>query len=59
MNSRYLFDNGCEQNGEYIIKEEIKEAEVEGEEELLIKTPKWMASSINELQKTEIELDKL
>lgn len=54
---RFLFDNGSEQNGEYIIKEEIKEPEVEGEEALILKTPKWAASSIEKLQKVSVNLE--
>eukprot|EP00112_Aurelia_sp_Birch-Aquarium-sp1_P007371 Seg1802.2 transcript_id=Seg1802.2/GoldUCD/mRNA.D3Y31 product="Radial spoke head 1" protein_id=Seg1802.2/GoldUCD/D3Y31 len=54
---RFLFDNGCEQLGDYEIKEEIKEPEIEGEEALVIKTPKWIADSITNLKKVEVELE--
>ncbi|XP_065069910.1 radial spoke head 1 homolog isoform X1 [Rhopilema esculentum] len=53
---RFLFDNGSEQIGEYIVKEEIQEAEVEGEEAVVVKTPTWKASAITSLQKVEVDL---
>lgn len=56
---RFLFDNGSEQSGEYIIKEEVKEAEMEGEEALVIERPVWVASSIGELAKVEVNLETL
>merc|ERR1712141_491337 len=56
---RFLFDSGSEQSGEYIIKEEVKEAEMEGEEALVIERPVWVASSIGELAKVEVNLETL
>jgi len=56
---RFLFDNGSEQCGDYTITEEVQEAEIEGEEALVIKKPKWIATSVGELAKVEVNLDTL
>ena len=53
---RYLFDHGSEQSGEYVIDEEIKEPEVEEDDTVVIKRPRWVAASISHLQTEEVEI---
>ena len=51
-----MFDNGCEQVGEYIIEEEIIDPETEEDETQILQKAKWIAGEISILHKIEINM---
>eukprot|EP00794_Sanderia_malayensis_P008011 gene8010-8870_t len=54
---RFLFDNGCEQLGEFVIDEEVKEPEVEEDNQIVIKTSRWIAESTRSLDKVDTVIE--